>query len=130
MTEIQNALVECIEACVNEIRKSTQMVDVEEVYLDNAILPSFDILIERQLNPIWHRVSPRLKLIISDLKTLRRLLVYLVTYDPITFHLFLETILAANAPNVNPQFSNQSPWLFSDAANVIFRVSLVLLNFH
>lgn len=50
---------------------------------------------------------------------------YLITYDSVTFHSYLETILASQSsgsssiPGAPKQ--NQSPWLFMEAANVIFR---------
>lgn len=46
---------------------------------------------------------------------------YLLSYDAITFHSYLETILASSNSGPNGPKQNHSPWLLSDAANVIFK---------
>ncbi len=77
---------------------------------------------------------------VSDLATLRRLLAYalqhdflifahryrrfLLNYDPLAFHAYLETIIESNTLSSagNPR-QNQSPWLLSDAAHIIFETA-------
>ena len=59
----------------------------------------------------------------NDLGTLRSLLVSLLSYDCVALHAYLETIVAANS-NANAggkgqKRANQSPWLYTDAANVL-----------
>jgi DNA excision repair protein ERCC-4 len=46
---------------------------------------------------------------------------YLLNYDPLAFHTYLETIIASNTLSAagNPR-QNQSPWLLSDAAHIVF----------
>lgn len=39
---------------------------------------SFDEIVRRQLDPIWHTLGKKTKQLVSDLKTLRKLLDYLV----------------------------------------------------
>ena len=49
---------------------------------------------------------------------------YLLVYDALSFHAYLETLIASNsstAPGITRQ--NQSPWLFTDAAHVIFQAA-------
>ncbi|WAQ81081.1 hypothetical protein PtA15_1A419 [Puccinia triticina] len=105
-------------------RRSCQL-EVDDLTIDNALHRSFDQIIRNQLNPIWHRVSFKTKQLVSDLKTLRQLLSYLLAFDCITFYRFLETILVANSPKETaagpPQ--NESPWLFTSAADTIFSVA-------
>jgi len=53
---------------------------------------------------------------------------YLLSYDSITFHTYLESILTAAAPPPGSaptaaRNSNQSPWLYLDAANTLFHVA-------
>lgn len=54
---------------------------------------------------------------------------YLLSYDAITFHSYLEAILTAatpppgSGPSTNPRGVNQSPWLYLDAANTLFHVA-------
>ena len=50
---------------------------------------------------------------------------YLLTYDPLAFHAYLETIIASNSTSTSggPARQHHSPWLLTDAANVIFKVT-------
>ncbi|POV99012.1 hypothetical protein PSHT_13729 [Puccinia striiformis] len=98
MTEIQTAIIESMDATLAEIRKGNTNLEVDDLTIDNALHRSFDQIIRNQLNPIWHRVSFKTKQLVSDLKTLRQLLSYLLAFDCIMFYRFLETILVANSP--------------------------------
>ena len=48
----------------------------------------------------------------------------MLNYDPLAFHTYLETIVASNTLSTagNPR-QNQSPWLLSDAAHIIFETA-------
>lgn len=48
----------------------------------------------------------------------------MLNYDPLTFHAYLETIIASNAQSAsgNPR-QNHSPWLLTDAAHIIFKTA-------
>lgn len=46
-----------------------------------------------------------------------------MSYDSITFNSYLETIIASNSTSNGGPKQNQSPWLFLDAANVLFSVA-------
>ena len=74
MREIQNSVLECVEISITELRKSNTGLDMEEWTLDSALHRNFDIIIRRQLDPIWHRVSFRTRQIVSDLTNLREVL--------------------------------------------------------
>lgn len=59
---------------------------------------------------------------INDLGILRCLLHYLLTYDALQFHAYLETLIASNT--ITPTGAvkqHQSPWMLTDAANIIFQ---------
>lgn len=47
-----------------------------------------------------------------------------MTYDPLQFHAYLETLIASNSVSASggPK-QHQSPWLLTDAANIIFQVA-------
>lgn len=46
---------------------------------------------------------------------------YLLTYDPLQFHAYLETLIASNTITVTGGTKqHQSPWMLTDAANIIF----------
>ncbi|PLW45058.1 hypothetical protein PCANC_09542 [Puccinia coronata f. sp. avenae] len=125
MTEIQTAIIESMDATLAEVRRGNTNLEVDDLTIDNALHRSFDQIIRNQLNPIWHRVSYKTKQLVSDLKTLRQLLSYLLAFDCITFYRFLETILVANSPKESASglTQNESPWLFTSAADTIFSVS-------
>lgn len=74
MREIQNAVLECVEICIGELKKANTGLDVEDWTLDSALHRSFDIAIRRQLDPMWHRLSFKTKQIVSDLSDLRAIL--------------------------------------------------------
>ncbi|KAI5434541.1 DNA repair endonuclease uvh1 [Lathyrus oleraceus] len=77
MMGIQKAIVEVMGACLKEMRK-TNKVDVEDLTVENGLFKSFDEIVRRQLDPIWHTLGKQSKQLVSDLKTLRKLLDYLV----------------------------------------------------
>lgn len=49
---------------------------------------------------------------------------YLLTYDALGFHAYLETLVASNTTTVaGTARQNQSPWMLTDAANTIFQTA-------
>lgn len=60
MEEIYQAISELMDACVKELRKSNK-IDTSELTVENGIFRSFDDIIRRQLDSIWHTVSSRTK---------------------------------------------------------------------
>ncbi|KAL6721860.1 DNA repair protein RAD16 [Lecanora helva] len=123
MRDIQNAILECVEVSIGELRKANTGLELDDWTLDSALHKSFDVVIRRQLDPIWHRVSYRTRQIVNDLSVLRSILHALLTYDAVSFHKYLDTILAAHQPPPGSNRQNQSPWLFLDAANTIFETA-------
>ncbi|CAO1598880.1 DNA repair protein RAD16 [Xanthoria calcicola] len=123
MRDIQNAVLECVEVSIGELRKADTGLELDDWTLDSALHRSFDVIIRRQLDPIWHRVSFRTRQIVNDLTVLRSILHALLTYDAVSFNKYLDTILAAHQPPPGSTRQNQSPWLFLDAANTIFETA-------
>ncbi|KAI0742082.1 hypothetical protein C8Q80DRAFT_1110846 [Daedaleopsis nitida] len=128
MSEIHHAIVQCMTTTLSELKRANTMLDLDDLTIDNAYFRSFDMIVRRILDPVWHKVGPRTKQLVSDLATLRRLLTqshsccsYLLTYDALAFHAYLETLIASNTTtDTGNARQNQSPWLLTDAANVIF----------
>ncbi|CAF9908444.1 MAG: hypothetical protein ALECFALPRED_004532 [Alectoria fallacina] len=123
MRAIQNAILECVEVSISELRKADTGLELDDWTLDSALHKSFDVIVRRQLDPIWHRVSYRTRQIVNDLSVLRGVLHALLTYDAVSFNKYLDTILAAHQPPPGSNRQNQSPWLFLDAANTIFETA-------
>jgi DNA excision repair protein ERCC-4 len=120
MRDIQNAIMECVEVSIGELKKSNSGMEMEDWNVDSALHKQFDMVVRRQLDPVWHRVSWKTKQIVNDLTVLRGMLHTLLTYDAVSFNRHLDTILAAHSPPPGSTRQNQSPWLFLDAAHTIF----------
>jgi DNA excision repair protein ERCC-4 len=71
---IQQNLVQCMEETLMELKRANPTVDVGEFQIENSFFRSFDAIVRRQLDPIWHRVSPASKQLVGDLQILRKLL--------------------------------------------------------
>ncbi|GAB7363231.1 hypothetical protein MBLNU230_g3513t1 [Neophaeotheca triangularis] len=123
MREIQNAVLECVEVSITELKKGNSGLEMDDWNLDSALHRSFDTIIRRQLDPVWHRTSFRTKQIVRDLSMLRTILHSLLSFDAVAFNKYLDTVLAASSPPPNSTRGNQSPWLFLDAAHTMFETA-------
>ncbi|GAB7348110.1 hypothetical protein MBLNU459_g6132t1 [Dothideomycetes sp. NU459] len=120
MRDIQNAVLECVEVSIGELKKSNSGLEMDDWNLDSALHRNFDAIIRRQLDPVWHRTSFKTRQIVRDLTLLRNILHYLLTFDAVNFLRYLDTVLAASSPPPGSNRQSQSPWLFLDAAHTIF----------
>lgn len=111
MVGIQKAVIEVMDACLKEMRK-TNKVDVEDLTVESGLFKSFDEIIRHQLDPIWHTLGKKTKQLVSDLKTLRKLLDYLVRYDAVTYLKYLDSLRASE--------SFRSVWIFAESSFKIF----------
>ncbi|KAL6072820.1 DNA repair endonuclease XPF, variant 2 [Balamuthia mandrillaris] len=115
MQQIQEAIVKVMEACLQELR-STNQLDIEELTVENGLFKSFDTIIRNQLSPIWHNTGPKTKQLVADLRTLRNLLDFLVSYDCVSYNRYLETLSSH-------RFGPHSGWLFMNATSTIFKLA-------
>ncbi|KAI3938802.1 hypothetical protein MKW92_046443 [Papaver armeniacum] len=111
MKGIQKAVIEAMDACLKELKKSNK-VDVDELTVENSLFKSFDEIVRRQLDPIWHVLGKKTKQLVMDLKTLRKLLDYLVRYDAVTYLKYLDTLRVSEGV--------RSIWIFADSSHKIF----------
>ncbi|TFY75345.1 hypothetical protein EWM64_g8667 [Hericium alpestre] len=124
MKEIHSAIVQCMTTTLSELKRANTTLELDDLNVENAYFRSFDAIVRRQLDPVWHKVGPRTKQLVSDLATLRRLLMYLLTYDPLAFHAYLETIIVSSSVTASGTArQHQSPWMLTDAAHIIFHVA-------
>ncbi|ETW75057.1 hypothetical protein HETIRDRAFT_127022 [Heterobasidion irregulare TC 32-1] len=122
MNDIHSGIVQCMSTTLSELKRSNTTLDLDDLNVENAYFRSFDAIVRRQLDPVWHKVGPRTKQLVNDLATLRRLLTYLLTYDALAFHAYLESIIASNSISASGAArQNHSPWLLTDAAHIIFQ---------
>lgn len=120
MRDIQNAIMECVEVSIQELKKGNTGLEMDDWNLDSALLKNFDVIVRRQLDPNWHRVSWKTKQIVGDLTLLRNMLHSILALDAVSFLQQLDTIHAAHSPAPGTTRQTQSPWLFLDAAQTIF----------
>ncbi|KEZ39337.1 DNA repair protein rad16 [Scedosporium apiospermum] len=120
MTDIQNAILECVEISIQELKKGNTGLEMDDWNIDNALLKNFDVIVRRQLEPNWHRISWKTRQIVNDLTVLRGMLHSLLSFDSVSFLQHLDTIHAAHAPAPGSTRQTASPWLFLDAAETIF----------
>ena len=123
MKEIQQAVLECVEVSIGELKKANTGLEMDDWNVDSALHRNFDMTIRRQLDPQWHRTSFRTRQIVRDLTVLRQILSYLLTNDAVGFNKYLDTVLAGSTPPPGSTRQNQSPWLFLDAATTLFETA-------
>ncbi|KAF9489165.1 hypothetical protein BDN71DRAFT_1491012 [Pleurotus eryngii] len=124
MSEIHQAIIQCITITLSELKRSNTSLDLDDFNVENAYFRSFDIIVRRQLDSVWHKVGPKTKQLVNDLGTLRRLLTYLLSYDSLQFQAYLETLVASNTTSSSGVLKQHpSPWMVTDAANIIFQAA-------
>lgn len=121
MKQIQNAVMECVETSISELKKANAGLEMDDWTLESALHQNFDVIVRRQLDPVWHRITWRTKQIANDLTVLREILHSLLSYDCVSLLKFLDMILATHSPPPGTTKHDQSPWLFTDAASTIFQ---------
>ncbi|KAF3336074.1 DNA repair endonuclease UVH1 [Carex littledalei] len=114
MKGIQAAVLEAMDACLKELRR-TNKVDVEDLTVEKGLFKSFDEIVRQQLDPIWHTIGKKTKQLVSDLRTLRKLLDYLVRYDAVTYLKYLDTLRVSEGV--------RSMWIFADSSHKIFELA-------
>ncbi|KAL6847719.1 hypothetical protein ACP4OV_022507 [Aristida adscensionis] len=114
MRGIQSAVLAAMDACLKELRR-TNKVDVEDLTLDKGLFKSFDEIVRRQLDPIWHTLGKKTKQLVADLRTLRKLLDYLVRYDAVTYLKYLDTLRVSEGV--------RSVWILADSSHKIFELA-------
>ena len=108
---LQSAIVDAMDACLVEIRKSNR-VDLSELTMETALLAAFDAVVRRQLMPVWNKVGAKTKQLVEDLKTLRKLLAFVADYDCVTFLDLLDN-LARSA--INTDTGHAPFWMYMGA---------------
>lgn len=114
MKGIQAAVLDAMDACLKELRR-TNKVDVEDLTVGKGLFKSFDEIVRRQLDPIWHTLGKKTKQLVADLRTLRKLLDYLVRYDAVTYLKYLDTLRVSEGV--------RSVWIFADSSHKIFELA-------
>ncbi len=121
MSDVQQAIIVAMGGCLKELKKSMPTLDPSVLSVENAMLKSFDYIMKSQLEGEWHRISPKQKQLMEDVKTLRSLLDNLLRYDAITFYKHLLNLHTTSTQKFNQY--NASMWLTTVSAETIFTKS-------
>lgn len=111
---IYEAIAELLDISVKELRKHEKL-DTTDLSPTEGLMRAFDEIIRRQLSPVWHTVSPKIRQLVDDMKTLRNLANYLLKFDAVTYLKYLENLRVTDG--------SKSAWMFHSAAHVIFEAA-------
>lgn len=111
---IYEAIAELLDVSVKELRKHERL-DTTDLSPSQGLTSAFDETVKKQLAPVWHTVSPKIRQIVADMRTLRSLANYLLKFDAITFLKYLENLRVTDG--------SKSAWMFHSAAHVIFEAA-------
>ncbi|GAA5854347.1 hypothetical protein JCM9279_004728 [Rhodotorula babjevae] len=125
MLDIQTAILECMELTLSEIKRSNHYLDIEDLTVENALFSSFDSLVRTRLDPVWHKVGPKMRALVFDLTYLRKLQNLLLTTDCVDFNRYLETFLSSFSTAVAGSLDRRDrpAWLGTPAGDTIFTVA-------
>lgn len=74
MKLIQTHILDIMNYLVREIKRINRNVDMEEITVENCVTKKFHKILQAQLDCIWHQLNSQTKLIVTDLKILRSLM--------------------------------------------------------
>lgn len=78
MISIQSHILDIMNYLVKEIKRINRFVDMQEITVENCVTKRFHKILQAQLDPIWHQLNSQTKVLISDLKVLRSLMMYVI----------------------------------------------------
>lgn len=122
MTKIQSAILSCLQACLQELRRHNPLLDTEYWDMENVHDKDFVLRVRLSLDSQWHRISWTSKQLVYDLATLKDLLTGLLTEDSLTYYQRVQGIVDANMRSSGAgtmNMSSMSPWLMMDEATTI-----------
>ena len=126
MKDIQSAIVTAVKGCMDELKKSTPMVEWnqgnDDLRIENCVTSNFDRAVSKQLEKDWHRLKPDAKQLVQDLRTLRTLFQFLIQYDCVSFWKLINTIKTmSSAVSGIGSSRGQALWLLTPAAQLLFK---------
>ena len=60
METIYRAIIDLMDACIKELKRANK-IDTSEMTLEHSLFKSFDDMVRRQLDPVWHTITPKTK---------------------------------------------------------------------
>ena len=105
---------------MKEIKSSVTFIDWTDAdfTLENCVTTNFDLKISKQLESDWHRLRPKTKQLVADLRQLRTLFHYLLHYDCIAFWRLINNLKA-----IGSKARHASLWLLTTPGDELFKVA-------
>lgn len=75
MIAIQTNLLDVMNYLVKEVKRTNRFIDMQEITVENCVTKRFHKILQAQLDSVWHQLNSQTKMIVSDLKVLRSLMV-------------------------------------------------------
>jgi len=117
MLEIQGAIVEAFQGCMEEIqRKRASDFILSAIKAESTLLQQYERQLKMRLLPMWGSVSSDVKGLLSDMFRLQALAEDLLDKDAVNF-LFVAMDAKAECA------ARHSPWLIMDAADRLFKAA-------
>ncbi|KAJ1988666.1 DNA repair protein RAD16 [Coemansia spiralis] len=123
MEELQQAVLDCLSAMISELSSATKLLDTEAINVESCLFRYFDAMIKRQLDPYWHRLSPRVRAMVTELASLRKIAEFTTAYDCVSLLKFLDTLLLSSKPGFGMGNAIGAEWMTSDSANILYSVA-------
>jgi len=114
MQDTQTAVLDLISFTLKEVKRLNPNLNSDELTVENSMSKSFHKILQRELDPVWHQLSGKTRMLVSDLKTLRLVLTYLTQYDCITFYNFVSTLKTTESA------LKSGGWVLLDSAETLF----------
>ncbi|XP_012286135.1 DNA repair endonuclease XPF [Orussus abietinus] len=115
MLKIQSLLLDVMNYLIKELKRINKYIDLDELTVENAIAKKFHKQLQQQLDPMWHQLSKKTKQLISEIKTLRSLLMSLAYDDSVSFYELLNRLRSKE------YVINSSGWLLLDIVEELFK---------
>ncbi|KAL3282354.1 hypothetical protein HHI36_005541 [Cryptolaemus montrouzieri] len=121
MRKAQTYILEIMNLTVKELKRINKTIELEEITTENCLTKKFHKILQAQLDLIWNQLGTRSRQLISDLKTLRHLIITMLYSDPITFYsMLLEYRKSEYARNNNWVLLKPAELLFSHVSSLVF----------
>lgn len=127
MKKIQAAILACIEACLNELKRHNGLLVTEYWDMENLHDRDFITRIRIALDSQWHRITYTSKQLIYDLGTLKDFLRILLSSDSLRFYQVVQNVVDLN---VRPRSgagviasASMSPWLNLEEATTVISLA-------
>lgn len=113
MSAAQNSLLEIGAYLFKELKRLNVGLDMDDISVESIYSQHFHRSLQCKLDPMWHQLSKASKQIITDLRTLRHLLVLLLDSDALHTASFLSVL------RTQDYVHQSSGWMLLDAAETL-----------